>query len=550
MNGKGSGPLVVAPYHSHMIRDSLASAIRTALGSLGVDAPSEISLERPRNAEHGDWSSNVALAVAKTAGRNPRELAGSLAELLGSGAVPHVTAVEIAGPGFLNFRLADTWLHDVLTNAVVSGPDQFGRVDLGHGRTVNVEFVSANPTGPLHAGHGRGACFGDSLARILGWAGYVPNTEFYVNDRGTQIATYAASLVARRAGEQPPEGGYVGQYIIDWAAEMPADADPVEWGLVKAHDYQVATLAALNIRFDRWSSERELVASGAMEVALESLRAGGYIYELDGATWLRTTDFGDDKDRVLIRSDGQPTYFMPDIAYHLDKFNRGSLLINVLGADHHGYVARMKAAVQALGHEPDDLDIVIGQQVMLMRDGVEVKLSKRSGDIIELQDVIDEVGVDSTRFTYLLQSMDTRQVFDMGVVVKQSMDNPVFYVQYAHARVCAIQRQAVERGVVRGPLGDTDLSLLSHQRELDVLRVLYQLPDAVRMAATDRAPHKITTWVRELAGVFHSFYHDCYVMGDGVSVELTQARLWLVESARVGLVVGLTLLGVSTPEKM
>ena len=533
-----------------MIRESLASAIRTALGSLGVEAPVEISLERPRNAEHGDWSSNVALAVAKTAGRNPRELAGELAVILGSGAVAHVTAVEIAGPGFLNFRLADSWLHDVLRDAVTTGDSGFGRVDLGHQRTVNVEFVSANPTGPLHAGHGRGACFGDSLARILAWANYVPNTEFYVNDRGTQIATYAASLVARRAGQQPPEGGYVGQYIIDWAAEMPADADPVEWGLVKAHEYQQATLAALNIAFDRWSSERELVASGAIEIALAELRAAGYVYELDGATWLRTTDFGDDKDRVLIRSDGQPTYFLPDIAYHRDKFNRGSLLINVLGADHHGYVARMKAAVQALGHEPNDLDIVIGQQVMLMRDGLEVKLSKRSGDIIELQDVIDEVGADSTRFTYLLQSMDTRQVFDMGVVVKQSMDNPVFYVQYAHARACAIQRQAGERGVVRSELADTDVSLLAHQRELDVLRVLYQLHDAVRMAATDRAPHKITTWVRELAGAFHSFYHDCYVMGDGVSPALTQARLWLVESARVGLVVGLTLLGVSTPEQM
>ena len=533
-----------------MIRESLTSAIRDALGTLGVDAPADISLERPRNAEHGDWSSNVALVVAKSAGRNPRELASQLAAFLGDGSVPHVTAVELAGPGFLNFRLADSWLHDVLIDAATRGTENFGRVNVGRGRTVNVEFVSANPTGPLHAGHGRGACFGDSLARILGWAGYLPNTEFYVNDRGTQVATYAASLVARRNGEQPPEGGYMGQYIIDWAREMPVDADPVEWGLVKALEYQKATLAALNIVYDRWSSERQLVASGAMDLALEALRQDGHIFELDGATWLRTTDFGDDKDRVLIRSDGQPTYFLPDIAYHRDKFTRGSLLINVLGADHHGYVQRLKAAVQALGHEPDDLDIVIGQQVMLMREGQEVKLSKRSGDIIELQDVIDEVGSDSTRFTYLLQSMDTRQIFDMGVVVKQSMDNPVFYVQYAHARVCAIQRQAIERGVTRKPLADVDLGVLTHQRELDVLRSLYQLADAVTMAANDRSPHKVTTWVRELAAVFHSFYHDCYVMGDGVSGELTQARLWLVEATRVGLVVGLSLLGVSTPEAM
>jgi arginyl-tRNA synthetase len=293
-----------------------------------------------------------------------------------------------------------------------------------------------------------------------------------------------------------------------------------------------------------------MVESGAIEATLEDLRSRGYVYDADGAVWLRTTDFGDDKDRVLVKSDGEPTYVLPDIAYHRDKFARGfGLLIDVWGADHHGYQQRLKVGVQALGHDPDELEIILGQFVTLMRGGEEVRLSRRAGNIVTLAEVLDEVGPDAARLTFLLQSIDTKQLFDIDLVRSQAMDNPVYYVQYAHARISSIGRVAAERGVERRPLGDVDMSLLTHERELDVLRSLAELPDVVGLASAERAPHKVTTWVRELAGRFHGFYHDCYVIGD-VPPELTQARLWLVEAARVGLAIGLGLLGVSAPESM
>jgi len=533
-----------------MVPAGLADAVADAFVALGLERPATVVLERPRVAEHGDWSTNVALVSAKAAGRAPRDLAAALAERLSAEPPPHVEAVEVAGPGFVNFRLRRSWLHEVARIVVTEGEDLFARLDLGKGELWNVEFVSANPTGPLHAGHGRWAAYGDSLCRVLERCGYRTHREFYVNDRGVQVRLYAASLVARRLGEPLPEDGYGGAYVAAWAAEMPDEADPVAWGLWKAHTYQRDTLAAMNVVFDTWSSESELMASGAMEATLADLRSSGHVYEADGAVWLRTTDFGDDKDRVLVKSDGQPTYFLPDIAYHRDKFTRGSHLVNVLGADHHGYVARMRAAVEALGHRAEDLEIPIGQNVVLLRGGEEVKLSKRTGDIIELLDVVDEVGADATRFTYLLQSIDTKLVFDLDVVTRQSMDNPVFYVQYAHARICSIMRTAAERGVVRRPLAEVGLDLLVHERELELLRVLGELPDVVAEACVNRAPNKVTAWVRELAGAFHGFFHDCYVMSDTVAPELTQARLWLVEAARVGLVIGLDLLGVSAPESM
>ncbi len=535
-----------------MIRDQLADALRAALATLEVEpVPESIGMERPARREHGDWSSNVALVTAKAAGRNPRELAGQLAEILNASPPAHVTAVQVAGPGFVNFHLADSWLHDVLADIVDQGVDGFARLDLGTGSRVNVEFVSANPTGPLHAGHGRGAAYGDSLARLLDRAGYQVSRENYLNDRGTQMAKFADSLAARRAGTDLPEDGYAGQYIIDWAKEMPDDADPQSWGEARAIEDHREVLAALDIHFDTWFSERSLVDSGAMEATLADLRTHGVVVEADGAIWLRSTDFGDDKDRVLVRSDGEPTYLLPDIAYHRDKFARGfDLLIDVWGADHHGYVPRMKAAMQAVGHDPAELEVSIVQLVNLMKGGQPVRLSKRAGDIVELRDVIDEVGADAARLTFLLQSIDSPQTFDLDLVASQAMDNPVYYVQMAHARLRSIERRATEGGVARQPLDQVEVVLLTHERELDVLRVLSTLPDVLATACTDRAPHRIATWVRELAGAVHGFYHDCYVLGDGISPELTQARLWLVAVAEIGLGIGLDLLGVGAPDSM
>ena len=534
-----------------MIRDDLAEALRAALVRLGVEPPETIHLERPARREHGDWSSNIALASAKSARRNPRELATELAKILHDDPPRHVAAVEVAGPGFVNFRLHDSWLHDVLSDVVERGEASYARSDVGGGGRVNIEFVSTNPTGPVHAGGGRWAAYGDSLARVLERCGYAPHREFYLNDRGVQMRLFAESLAARKAGTEVPEDGYRGEYLAEWAGEMPDDADPLEWGYDRVKRDVAESLARIGVEFDTWFSERSMIDSGAIEATLDDLRSHGVVYDADGAVWLRTTDFGDDKDRVLVKSDGEPTYVLPDIAYHRDKFNRGfQLLIDVWGADHHGYVQRLKIGVQALGHDPDELEIILGQFVTLMRGGEEVKLSKRAGDIVTLTEVLDEVGPDAARLTFLLQSIDTKQVFDIDLVRSQAMENPVYYVQYAHARIASIERVAAERGVERLPRGDVDLSLLTHERELDVLRSLAELPDVVALAGKERAPHKVTTWVRELAGAFHGFYHDCYVMGTDVPSELTQARLWLVEAARIGLAIGLGLLGVSAPDSM
>ena len=534
-----------------MIQDDLADALRAALSRTGVDPPDAVGLERPARREHGDWSSNVALATAKKAGRNPRELATEIAKALNDDLPQHVSLVEVAGPGFVNFQLLDSWLHDVLRDVAEQGETTYARSDVGGRLKVNVEFVSTNPTGPVHAGGGRWAAYGDSLARILERNGYAPHREFYLNDRGVQMQLFAQSLVARKEGRPVPDDGYRGEYVAEFAAEMPDDADPMEWGYERVKRDVAETMERIGVHFDTWFSERSMVSSGAIEATLQELRDRGVVYEADGAVWLRTTDFGDDKDRVLVKSDGEPTYVLPDIAYHRDKFNRGfQLLIDVWGADHHGYMPRLKIGVQALGHDPDELEIILGQFVTLVRGGEELQLSKRSGTVVTLAEVIDEVGPDAARLTFLLQSIDTKQVFDIDLVRSQAMENPVYYVQYAHARIASIERVAAERGVQRQPLADVDLSLLTHERELDVLRSLGELPEVVRMACVDRAPHKVTTWVRELAGRFHGFYHDCYVMGTDVPPELTQARLWLVEAARVGLAIGLDLLGVSAPDSM
>lgn len=535
-----------------MIQEQLRGALNAAAGAEGLDAPAEIGLEQPANRDHGDWSSNLALATSKQAGTNPRALAEKLIERLESLDLEHVSRIEVAGPGFINFHLDNTWLHDVLRSVVETGSERYGANELGAGRRVNVEFVSANPTGPLHAGHGRGAVYGDALARLLEWSGYDVTRECYLNDRGVQMQTFADSLVARKAGEEPPEGGYHGQYIIDWAAEMPDDADPLEWGYARALLDQKETLALLGIEFDVWFSERSLIENGELEAALELLGARGMVFEDDDATWLRSSDFGDDKDRVLVKTDGQYTYLTPDIAYHANKFGRSDELVNVWGADHHGYVARMKAAMEALGHDPDMLDVQITQMVRLMRDGDEVKLSKRSGDIVELRDVVDEVGADAARFTYLLQSIDSQQTFDLALAVSQAKDNPVFVTQYAHARIRRIQTKVADFGIERLPLDEVDLSLLTHEREIEILRVLFSGPDLIELAARERAPHRVVGWIRELASAVHSFYQhpECYVTGNNVPLELTQARLWLIEAARIGLAATLSRLGVSAPESM
>jgi arginyl-tRNA synthetase len=538
-----------------VIREVLADSLRAALEAHGVAPPDVIGVERPRVPEHGDWSSNVALVVGKKAGRNPRQLATDVAAWLTDPAhrPQHVELVEVAGGGFVNFRLRNSWLHDVLRTVIDAGIDGYARHDLGGGRRVNVEFVSANPTGPVHAGGGRWAAYGDALCNLLERCGHEVHREYYLNDRGTQMKLFADSLAARARGEEPPEDGYQGEYIRQWAAEMPDGADPWAWGYARVRRDIEETLARIGVHYDTWFSEQTLVESGAIDATLADLRAHGHVFDADGAVWLRTTDFDDDKDRVLVRSDGEPTYLLPDVAYHRDKFSRGwQLLIDVWGADHHGYVSRLKTGVAALGHDRDELEIILGQLVTLVRGGEPVRMSKRTGNLVSLEEVLDEVGSDAARLTFLLQSLDTKQTFDIDLVTSRSMDNPVHYVQYAHARIASIGRQAAERGVTRQPVDTVDIGLLDHDKELDLLRSLSELPAVVLDACVTRGPHKVTTWVRDLAGRFHSFYQDddCYVLSDRVPAARTQARLWLVEATRIGLAVGLGLLGVSAPESM
>ena len=534
-----------------MIRDQLVEAVEDALSNLGVDpVPANLVVERPARREHGDWSTNAALVSAKSAGRNPRELGQELADYLLANRPPHVEAMDIAGPGFVNFTLAPTWLHEVLHEVIDQGEQDFARLDLGHGATINLEFVSANPTGPIHAGGGRWGAYGDSLARIFERCGYAPHKEFYINDRGTQAQIFGQSLAARHNGEAPPENGYVGVYIEDWAAEMPPDADPVAWGVERSLEDAREVLHSMNVEFDTWSSEQVLAGSGAMDDAFGKLQASGHVYESEGATWLRTTDFGDDQDRVLIRSDGEPTYFLPDIAYHLDKFSRGDHIIDVLGADHHGYVPRMRAALAALGVPADSYEAIIGQNVKLVREGQEVKMSKRAGTLVEIRDLIDEVGPDVARFAYLLQSIDSAQTIDLSLLTAQAAENPVFYVQYANARIHSIAREAAERGVERRAAAEVDFGVLTEERELALLRELSTLPEMLELACVERAPHKITNWVRELAAAFHGFYRDCPILRSDIPDDVQQARLWLAEGSRIGLAIGLDLLGVSAPERM
>ncbi len=534
-----------------MVRLKIVEAVHTALRALGVEeVPSGVTVERPANPDHGDWSTNASLVCAKLLKKNPRELGVELQAELEKADIPHVERLDIAGPGFINFVLSPSWLHDVLLTVVDQGTDNFARPNVGNGLEINLEFVSSNPTGPLHAGGGRWGAFGDSLARILARCGYAPHKEFYINDRGNQTVLFGQSLSARKGGHDVPPNGYEGQYISEWAREMPDTADPVVWGIERSLHEVEQSLSSMHVSFDTWSSEKALVDSGAMESALERLRASGHVYEKDDATWLATSELGDDKDRVLIKADGEPTYMLPDIAYHHDKYNRGDIIIDILGADHHGYVPRMRAALIFMGHEPKEYEAIIGQNVKLIRDGEEVKLSKRAGTMITIDELIEELGPDVTRFAYLIQSIDTTQTIDIDVWKAQASENPVFYVQYAHARIHAIGREASKRSIERKPLDQVELAGLVDPHELDVLRHLLELEEVLVAAARDRAPHRVTTWVRELASAFHTFYNSCPILRSDVDPELQQARLWLVEASRIGLSIGLDLLGVEAPEEM
>jgi arginyl-tRNA synthetase len=549
-----------------MIRDDLATAVRAALQAAGLpDPPAGVELTPARQRDHGDWATNVALQLAKTAGRPPREVAQTIADALEAAPPAHLERVEIAGPGFLNFHLSPSWLYDVL-RAVVAAGDDYGRGDTLAGRRINLEFVSVNPTGPLHAGGGRWVAVGDAIANLLAAQGAVVHREYYLNDAGTQLDLFGASLLARHRGEEPPEDGYRGAYLDDMATRMRAElGDDVtleqarEWGYRDVVAEVRRDLERIGVHFDTWFSERTLHQRGDVADVVAALSAKGLVDDRDGARWLRATELGDTRDRVLIRSDGTPTYLCTDLAYHQDKLRRGwEHLIDIWGADHHAQVRSLQAGMSALGSPPGTPEIILGQFVTLLRGGEPVRMSKRAGDMITLSDILDEVDPDVARFTFLLQSIDTTQAFDLDVVTSQSMENPVYYVQYAHARIVSIGRMAAERGVERRPLepgGDgaspretVDLGLLTSERELDLLRSLAAYPEVVAEAARLRAPHRVATWVRELAGRFHGFYRDCKVLTD--DPELTQARLWLAEACRIGLADALALLGVSAPERM
>ena len=539
-------------YDQRVIRDDLAAAVRASLTSLGVEPPAEIVLERPRVAEHGDWSTNVALASAKAAGRNPTRARRELADHLNAADLPHVAKVEIAGPGFVNFRLHDTWLHEVLRDVIAGGVDDFARPDLGHGERVMIEFVSANPTGPLHVGNGWFASYGDALARLFARTGHVVSREYYVNDTGGQVRKFGASVLARKHGQPVPDDGYPGQYVADLAARYEGSDDVVEagrWAAEHVLDDIRETLQSINIEFDEWYSQASIEESGAVTEAIDELRAKGLIFDREGATWLRTEDFGDPRkercaDQVQWRCHlSRRRHRVPPGQVLRAGYDR---VIDVWGADHQAQVPSLIAAMEALGVQRGKLEVKLGQMVSLASG----RMSKRLGNTVDLSELVSDIGPDATRLLTLLSSVDAAPTIDLDIIREQSRENPVYYVQYADACIASIHRVAAERGVERMPLADVDVALLVHDRELDILRTLVELPDVMVAALEERAPHKITTWVRELADRFHGFYHDCYVMGEGVSAELTQARLWLVEAVRIGLAIGLDVLGVHAPDSM
>ena len=540
-----------------MIRDDLALAVSRALVDADLpEPPGGVKIDPPKQRDHGDWATAAALALAKPVGRKPMEIAEALAAALDAAAVPHLERAEVAPPGFVNLYLRPTWLHDVL-RAVVAAGDAFGTSDVLAGERINLEFVSVNPTGPLHAGGGRWVAVGDAIANLLAAQGAVVHREYYLNDTGNQLNTFRDSLYARYRGEAPPEDGYQGAYLVDMAARLHAErGDDVtpdaacEWGVQRNIEDVRDDLGRIGVHFDTWFSERALHERGEVADVLRVLEERGVVFDDDGARWLRSTDFGDSRDRVLVRSDGTTTYLCNDLAYHRDKIGRGwNHLIDIWGADHHGQVKSLQTGMEAMGFgPPPEPEVLLGQLVKVLRDGREVRMSRRAGNIITLADILDEVDPDVARMTFLLQGIDSPQTFDLDVVTQQSMENPVYYVQYAHARVSSIERRAALAEIRRAPIDEVDLAPLTHEREIELLRLLSQYPDVVADAADTRAPQKVSTWVRDFARAFHGFYRDCRVLSPDAG--LTQARLWLAEASRIGLANALGLLGVSAPSEM
>ena len=556
-------------YASSVTPDALAAAVQAALaglvadGSLAVPLPDQVHIERPKSREHGDYATNIALALAKAAGMPPRALAEILAPAL-SGA-PGIASAEVAGPGFINIRLDSAAQGEVARRAVEAG-EAWGRGQALAGRSINVEFISANPTGPLHLGHTRWAAVGDAIARVLAAAGAVVAKEFYINDRGVQMDKFGASVMAAAHGEPIPDDGYQGGYILDLAAQVVA-ADPGikdlpreeqlvafrEAAYARQLQQQQGVLAIFRTVFDVWYSERSLHESNAVEHGFERLRAQGHVFEHEGAVWLRTTDFGDDKDRVLVKADGEYTYFASDTAYYVDKRERGfDVCIYLLGADHHGYVNRLRAVAACAGDDMDaNVEVLIGQLVKITRGGQEVKLSKRAGNIVTLEELVEEVGVDAARYSLIRYPVDSPLTLDLEEITKATNDNPVFYVQYAHARISSVLRNAAELSI-DWRNADPDLGLLHHERENDLLGALGEYPRIVAGAAELREPHRVARYLEDLAGVYHRFYDVCRVLprsDESLSPEHI-ARLWLCAATRQTIANGLDLLGVSAPDRM
>jgi arginyl-tRNA synthetase len=546
------------------VSSAVVAAIRAAVaaGELSVDIPAQAAVERPKNKDHGDYASNVALQLAKPASRPPREVAEVLAAHLR--AQPGIAAVDVAGPGFLNITLSQA-AQGALARTVVDAGADYGRTNLLAKERINLEFVSANPTGPITLAGARWAAVGDSLARLLTAVGADVSREYYFNDHGAQIDRYARSLLARARGQAVPDDGYAGLYIDDIAQRVVA-ARPGVLDLTEAEMQEVfradgvelmfgeikQSMHDFGVDFDVYFHENSLHQSGAVQRAVQRLREQGEIYEQDGAVWLRTTDFGDDKDRVVIKSDGTPAYISGDLAYYLDKRERGfDRVVIILGADHHGYVGRLMAMCACFGDQPGkNLEILIGQMVSLLKDGEPLRMSKRAGTVLRLEDLVEAIGVDAARYALARYSTDSPIDIDLDVWTRQTNDNPVYYVQYAHARIASLLRHAVDLGISRSD--GFDPALLSHDREGDLLGALGEFPRVVAGAADLREPHRIARYLESLAGTYHRFYDACRVLplGDEPATDLTNARLWLVEATRVVIANGLRLLGVSAPERM
>ena len=549
--------------------DALAAAISAAIGAaiergdLVGTIPVAIPLERPKNREHGDYATSVALQLAKPAGISPRAVAEFLkSDLL---ALPEVCAVEIAGPGFINITMNRSSQAE-LVSTILSSPQSYGTGNSLAGISVNLEFISANPTGPLHLGHTRWAAVGDALGRVLTAAGAQVTREFYINDRGNQMDLFGKSVEAAALGQPIPEDGYQGGYINDLAVAVVAEnpgikdlAEETRYEAFREAAYKVqlaeqqGVLDTFKTHFDVWFSERTLHEAGAVEHAVEKLRAQGHIFDSEGAIWLRTTDFGDDKDRVITKANGDLTYFASDTAYYINKRERGfDICIYMLGADHHGYVNRLRATAACAGDNPDyNVEILIGQLVKIMEGGEEVKLSKRAGTIITLAELVEKVGVDAARYTLIRYPVDTPMVMDIDILRRNTNENPVYYVQYAHARIAGVLRNVAELSIPMG-LANFDPSQLTHDRENELLGTLAEFPRVVAAAAAFREPHRIARYLEELAGVYHGFYADCRVlpMGEEAISSLHSARAHLCAATKQVLANGLDLLGVSAPERM